>query len=150
MQPVARRLLQFDPDRLAAEYRKIEGHPWMQHPSNLLHDDAWYALPLFAVNGAMEQMVAKVGEFGPTPAFLETQAFKQVLDVFQCPFKRVRLLRLKAGGCIREHTDEPYYGDQKTVNIHIPIHTNPDVQFVVGGRQFHMQPGECWGICNGP
>jgi hypothetical protein len=146
MQPVARRLLQFDPYHLAVEYRKLEGYPWIQHPSSGLHDNAWFALPLFAVGGIMENMVDKEGEFQPTPAFLETQAFKQVIDIFQGPFKRVRLLLLKAGASIREHTDEPFYGDQETVNIHIPILTNPGVQFVVGCRQCHMQPGECWYI----
>jgi hypothetical protein len=144
MRPVACRLLQFDPHGLATEYRKIQGYPWIRHPSSMFHDNAWFALPLFAVNGAMEKMIAKEGEFHPTPALLETQAFKQVIDFFQCPLKRVRLLLLKAGGAIREHTDEPFYGDQETVNIHIPILTNPSVQFVVGGRQFYMQPGECW------
>jgi hypothetical protein len=146
MRPVARRLLQFDPNRLATEYRRLEGYPWIRHPSSMLHDNAWFALPLFAVNGAMEKMIAKQGEFRPTPVLLETQAFKQVIDFFQCPLKRVRLLLLKAGASIREHTDEPFYGDQETVNLHIPILTNPGVHFVVGGRQFHMQPGECWCI----
>ncbi len=144
MQPVASRLHQFDPQLLAAEYRKIEPYPWMRHPATSLHDDAWYALPLVAVDGAMANMIAKVGACQPTPAFLETQAFKPVLDFFQCSFKQVRLLSLQAGGCIREHTDDRFYGEQETVNIHIPIHTNNDVQFIAGGRPFHMQAGECW------
>src|SRR5262245_33136194 len=121
MQPVARRLLKFDSYELVAEYQKLESYPWIRHPASMLHDDAWFALPLVAVGGAMENMMAKVGEFQPTPAFLETQAFQQVIDVFQCPLKRVRLLLLKAGASIREHTDEPFYGNQETVNIHIPI-----------------------------
>jgi hypothetical protein len=146
MQPIARRLRQFDPQILVTEYRKLAGYAWVRHPSLMLHDDAWFAMPLFAVDGAMRKMVAKVGTFQPTQAFLETQAFKQVLDFFRCPLKRVRLLLLKAGASIREHTDEPFYGDQETVNIHIPILTNIDVQFVVGGTPFHMQPGECWSI----
>jgi hypothetical protein len=99
----------------------------------MLHDNTWFALPLFAVNGAVEKMIAKEGEFRPTAALRETQSFK-VIDFFQCPLKRIRLLLLKAGASIREHTDEPFYGDQETVNIHIPIITNPGVQLVVGGR----------------
>ena len=146
VQPVASRLHQFDPQWLAAEYRKLEPYPWMRHPANHLHDNAWYALPLVAVDGAMANMIAMVGECRPTPALLETQAFKPVLDFFQGPYKRVRLLWLQAGGSIREHTDDRFYGEQETVNIHVPIHTNNDVQFVVGGRQFHMSPGECWCI----
>lgn len=146
MQPVARRLLQFDTHRLIMEYQKLESYSWMLHPSSQLHDNGWFALPLFAVNGDVKNMVAKIGDFQPTPTFLETQAFKQVIDFFQCPLKRVRLLRLKAKGVIQEHTDEPFYDNEETVNLHILIQTNPDVQFVVGGRSLRMQLGECWCI----
>jgi hypothetical protein len=143
---VARRLLQFGPHRLTTEHRRLKGYPWIRNPSSMLHDNTCFALPLFAVSGVMEKMITKEGEFRPTPALLETQSFKQVIDFFRCPLKRVRFLLLKAGASIHEHADEAFYGDQETINIHIPFLTNPTVQFVVGGGQFHMQPGECWCI----
>lgn len=79
---------------------RLEGYRWMRHPSRILHDDAWFALPLFAVSGAMKKMKAKEGEFRPPPTLLETQAFKQVIDFFRCPLKGG-----PAGAWYHEHLD---------------------------------------------
>lgn len=56
-------------------------------------------------------------------------------------------IKLAAGEDVAQHQD---YGDyfQYVHRIHIPIITNPDVVFMVGGENKYLQEGECWEINN--
>jgi hypothetical protein len=66
---------------------------------------------------------------------------------------RIRLMRLSAGGLIKRHSDvvdrETGTAEGKILRIHIPITTNPQVQFTswdLLGRPetVHMKEGEAW------
>jgi hypothetical protein len=56
----------------------------------------------------------------------------------------VRLLRLAAGSIIREHTDSSLGEEGGDVRLHIPVVTNPSVEFYLAGKRVPMQAGECW------
>lgn len=62
-------------------------------------------------------------------------------------FIRTILTRLPAGAEIRAHRDEGY-SLKRSHRIHMPIVSNPDVQFQVGDLMFHMPVGEMWEINN--
>jgi len=67
-----------------------------------------------------------------------------VLALLHCPLTAVRLLRLKAGSSIREHSDYRLGYEDGEVRLHIPVVTNPDVNFFLAGQRLSMQEGECW------
>jgi len=61
---------------------------------------------------------------------------------------RLLLAKLLAGGKIPHHTDAGY-SLLNCHRVHIPIITNDQVAFVVGGEEINMQVGEFWEINNG-
>lgn len=60
---------------------------------------------------------------------------------------RILLARLRAGGKIDEHVDSGY-SLLNVHRIHIPVITNDDTVFSVGGAKTHMRAGEFWEIDN--
>jgi aspartyl/asparaginyl beta-hydroxylase (cupin superfamily) len=56
----------------------------------------------------------------------------------------VRFLRLAAGSVIREHRDPGLRFEEGVFRLHIPVRTNPEVEFRVGGELLQMAEGECW------
>ncbi|MEX2126059.1 MAG: tetratricopeptide repeat protein [Woeseia sp.] len=61
---------------------------------------------------------------------------------------RLILAKLLAGGKIPKHTDAGY-SLLNCHRIHLPIVTNEDVVFHVGGEEINMRAGELWEINNG-
>ncbi len=61
---------------------------------------------------------------------------------------RLLLAKLLAGGKIPHHTDAGY-SLLNCHRVHMPIITNDEVDFVVGGEKKNMQVGEFWEINNG-
>ena len=61
---------------------------------------------------------------------------------------RLVLAKLLAGGKIPHHTDAGY-SLLNCHRVHIPIITNSQVAFTVGGEEKNMQAGEMWEINNG-
>jgi hypothetical protein len=66
------------------------------------------------------------------------------LGRIQCPLRSVRLLRLAAGGAIREHRDDDLRFHEGEARLHIPLATNAAVEFYVDDKRVMMEPGECW------
>jgi len=56
----------------------------------------------------------------------------------------VRFLRLAVGSVIHEHRDPGLRVEDGVFRLHIPVRTNPDVDFRVDGQQVTMAEGECW------
>lgn len=64
--------------------------------------------------------------------------------VLRCPLKSVRLLKLTAGSHIREHRDDDLGWEAGEIRLHVPIITDPGVEFFLNGQRVVMQEGECW------
>jgi hypothetical protein len=63
-------------------------------------------------------------------------------DPLRCLFAR-----LPAGKFVAEHADiGPYF--TKTIRIHYPVISNPNVRMVCAGLSYLMRPGEVWGLNN--
>jgi hypothetical protein len=45
---------------------------------------------------------------------------------------------------IKEHTDHKLGFEDGEVRVHIPVVTNPDVEFVLNNVRVDMKEGECW------
>ena len=79
-----------------------------------------------------------------TPLMKECAYFREVLNYFQFPVLSVRLLKLEAAAEIKPHTDHELGYEDGQFRLHIPIVTNPDIEFILDGERLTMLPGECW------
>ena len=80
-----------------------------------------------------------------TPALRRCSHIRAVLDSLECRKTNVRLLRLEAGGLIREHRDPQLdLGLRNQVRLHVPVFTSALVDFVLNGTLVPLKPGELW------
>ncbi|MBO9714420.1 aspartyl/asparaginyl beta-hydroxylase domain-containing protein [Sphingomonas sp.] len=141
--------LAFDPDALAADLARLARHDWIAHFVRQNYEGDWSALPLRAHAGASHpvQMIYSppgATAFVDTPLLAETPYFRDVIAVFRCPVTCVRLMRLAAGSVIREHEDNDLAAERGWARIHVPVTTNPGVEFFLNGEPVTMRAGEAW------
>lgn len=132
--------LLFDAEALTAEIGALDDSLWQPHPSALPGNTA---LPLATVNGDPASGDALAGPMRPTPALEQCPYLLRVLGSLQVVLGRVRLMRLAAGAEVSAHIDTNHYWNER-MRVHVPIVTNPSVNFHCGDAQVHMRAGECW------
>ena len=132
--------LLFDAGALAAEIGALGEGLWQPHPSGLPGNTA---LPLVAVEGDPARGDALTGVMRPTPALERCAYLRQVLGSLGVVLGRVRLMRLAPGAEVAPHVDTNHYWNER-VRVHIPVATNPSVQFFCADAHVHMGVGECW------
>jgi quercetin dioxygenase-like cupin family protein len=133
----------FDAARLQDDLRRIDPGWWEGHLSDY-HDGNWQSISLWAPGGSRRNQFSHGGEFGPTEAMRLCEYVPEVVESLPGRKNRVRLLRLRPGGEIYPHSDPLHQITRDLVRLHIPIVTNPDVDFRVHGAPVAMQPGETW------
>lgn len=145
----------FDTEKMMHEIQLIESGAvqakWLEHYDPYL-SRAWKAIPLVSCDGRMdkpEDQRAKddYTQFCYTPIVEHLPYFKSVLEFFQCQRGRARILKLLPGAEIGEHRDineEVASFAHGQVRLHIPIATNPEVSFYVGGARYHMREGHLY------
>jgi hypothetical protein len=62
-------------------------------------------------------------------------------------FSRIMLAKLPPGSKIALHID-PYDSSINTHKIHVPIQTNPDVEFWIGHKRYHFEEGYAYEVNN--
>lgn len=136
----------FDPAALQADLATLGSGEWLAHFNTGFFNGNWSGAALRAVAGSSNSMYADThqGEFADTALLQQCEHLREVVESFKCPLRSVRLLRLTAGSNIREHRDYDLGYDAGEVRIHIPVITNPGVEFVLDGRRIIMNEGECW------
>lgn len=137
----------FDPTQLKDELPLSGGNEWKPHHQVMHYTGEWSALSLRSLNGETDNIyISPVPDpvYRNTPLLENCTYHRHVLSFFQCPLLSVRLLKLKAGAVILEHKDAELCYEKGEIRIHIPVVTNPDVEFVLGGERIHLQEGECW------
>ncbi|MDX1461887.1 MAG: aspartyl/asparaginyl beta-hydroxylase domain-containing protein [Marinirhabdus sp.] len=138
---------QFDVQALQKELDTILDMKWVAHFNTGGYIGNWNAIPLYAPNGDSEHIFAVSMEDAPLQAtgiLKECDYLRTVIQSFETEILSARLLRLEAGAFIKPHTDHALGYEDGSFRVHIPIATNPQVQFVLAGTQIRMQPGECW------
>jgi Aspartyl/Asparaginyl beta-hydroxylase len=141
---------QFDTAAMQQEVTDLLNRDWQQHYNSKHYEGDWSVLPLRSMDGQIENPYSISPRNNPhiqyadTPLLQEAPYLKSVLDFFQCEKTSVRLMRLKAGSVIKEHTDQEINFENGEARIHIPVFTNSGVAFYVAGEQVVMQEGECW------
>jgi hypothetical protein len=141
--------LTFDPAALQDDLARLEATAWTRHfiPENYQGD--WSVLPLRAPATArhpIQQIYSDPGcrDWVDTPWLLASPAITAALARFDCTVTSVRLMRLTAGSVIKQHRDADLSADYGMARIHVPVITNRQVDFRLGGNRITMAAGECW------
>jgi quercetin dioxygenase-like cupin family protein len=117
---------------------------WKLHFNTADYSGNWTSIALYSVSGEANDIQTYGGAFQPTSLLKSCSYFSAVLKQFECTKEAVRLLHLAPGSVIHEHRDRGLAYEYGSFRLHIPVHTNGEVDFIVGGCKMEMQAGECW------
>lgn len=140
--------LPIDLARLEADVALVTTEEWARHFNTSYYEGDWSGVALRSTAGVASQLYSDPNktEFIDTELLQRCTYVREVLESFQCPLRSARLLRLRAGSRILEHRDGNLGYEDGEVRVHIPVVTNPDVDFFVNGDRLDLKPGECWYI----
>lgn len=137
---------QFSAETLVAELNALNGQ-WLLHYNKADYEGEWSALPLRSIDGSV---------FNIAPEAHGSQIFADTVFLKQCPYIRsvlaqipgvqqsIRLLNLKPGAIVKSHRDRGLNFEKGEVRVHIPVTTNPQVEFYTDDERIVMKAGECW------
>jgi hypothetical protein len=147
---LARKLpLRFDPERLHADLARLAPDDWHPHFNTREYEGDWSGVALRAPARAAGTGVLQAGlhvgsDFEDTLILGHCPYLREVLAAFLCPVKSARLLKLGPGAIIREHRDYDLGLEQGEARVHVPVVTNPSVEFILDGRRVILGEGEAW------
>ncbi|WP_246263293.1 aspartyl/asparaginyl beta-hydroxylase domain-containing protein [Caulobacter soli] len=141
--------LHFDPVLLRQDLEALAATPWTAHFVRQNYEGDWSVIPLRCMAGEKHpvRMIYSdpvATDFVDTPFLEACPYFREVIATFDCPVRSVRLMRLTPGSVIKEHTDLDMGVESGSVRIHIPVTTNPDVEFLLNRRRVEMREGQVW------
>jgi len=133
-----------DADLLAAETKKVVTQFELVERGRY-SDGGWSAIGLISHEGDPHELRWLPGKYVKTPVLTLAPYLESIIDSFQCEKQRVRLMALQPGKNIYWHYD-PTESIDADVNarLHIPIITNPNVQFQICHEDQIWRPGELW------
>lgn len=137
-EPFIKLPVRFSADALAAEIRALPKTAWVPHPTGFPGNDA-----VRLVTPGGQPTDAFDGPMRPTEFLQSCPYIMEIMAELGGVWGRSRLMGLGAGGEVPEHVDAHYHW-RTHVRIHVPIVTNPGVEFTCGGDTVHMAAGECW------
>ena len=144
----ARRLpFTFDAAALKSDLERIGPREWVPHFNPQYYEGVWSGVALRSTGGHTGQLYAdpsKSKSYADTPALAKCRHIREALGAFECPLETVRLLKLAPGSRIREHSDFNLGERFGVVRVHVPVLTNPAVEFSLGGESVLMREGESW------
>ena len=136
--PLLKLPVRFCGDTLAREISVLPAHAWMPHPQKF---DGNIAVPLVSPGGG--QVHQSFGPMAPTEWLRRCPYILEIMEVLDATWGRSRLMGLEAGAVVPEHVDIHYYW-RTHLRIHIPVITNPQVDFTAAGETIHMPAGDCY------
>lgn len=141
----------FDVAAIGDKVAQVNAETWLESERERLFDVHRDTQALLLVH--FEDYQYKVPEYRELYSGFET-VLSPVVDYIASYYQnngfivRMILAKLVAGGKIPKHTDAGY-SLLNCHRIHMPITTNDDVVFLVGGEEKNMKIGELWEINNG-
>jgi ribosomal protein S18 acetylase RimI-like enzyme len=139
--------LVFDAVRLQADLDRILSEEFIPHFNQRYYEGDWSAVPLRSIGGRADQIYpdpTATRSFANTPLLERCAYVHEVLASLRVELQAVRFLRLKAGSVVKEHRDHNLSLEDGEVRLHIPVRTNPELEFVLDGKRVVMNSGEVW------
>ena len=139
----------FNVEKLQQEVQTILTQKWINHYNSNDYEGEWSSIALVSQGGKSENINAiNIGneKVSYTEITASCTYLKEIIDSFLFEKTTVRLLRLAAGAYIKPHTDNCLGYEDGVFRIHIPVITNPNVEFILDNERLIMKEGECWYI----
>ncbi|HLG54325.1 MAG TPA: aspartyl/asparaginyl beta-hydroxylase domain-containing protein [Vicinamibacterales bacterium] len=136
---------EFDPVRLADDARRLEGLIRYPQPGPH-HKGEWTGIAIHSAGG-IQSAAPGFPSLDPFAFTAEADCapyLKEILRTLPFPLHVVRVLGLPPGGVIGTHFDFDTTFQFGLIRTHIPLQTNPDVEFLIAGRRYDMRVGEFW------
>lgn len=137
----------FSEERLLKDLEVCKNFDFTLHFNINDYSGQWTSIALRSQNGEMNNIFALPqgdAHYKDTELLQECGYFKEIIDSFECEKESIRLLNLKPGSVIKEHTDYNLGYEDGIFRIHIPITTNENVHFFIDSKEVKMLPGEGW------
>lgn len=137
----------FSEEKLLDDLAICKNYNFTSHFNKNDYSGDWTSIALRSQNGEMNNIFAlpQNGEkYKDTELLQKCTYFKEVINSFECEKESIRLLNLKPGSIIKEHTDYNLGYEDGIFRIHIPIITNEEVHFFIDSKEVKMLPTECW------
>jgi hypothetical protein len=141
--------LHFDVPRMQADLEQLEAGEWMEHFVKQNFDGNWSIIPLRGPAGATHPVMMMYSDpacdhFADTTFLARCEYLPEVLAAFPFPLDAVRLMKLTPGSVIKEHRDHDLAFESGAVRIHVPVTTNPQVDFLLNGERLDLREGTAW------
>lgn len=133
--------------RLQEDVRQFVSSDWIPHFNTHNYQGDWSGIALRAVKGAHVQLYpdpAATEGYVDTEMMARCSYVPKVLETFKCELTTVRFLKLASGAFIRRHRDYALGLEDGEIRIHIPVLTNPQVEFFLDEKRLDMKEGEAW------
>lgn len=136
----------FNAAELKNDLRNFAPEDWTAHFNTQYYEGDWSGIALRAAKDAPVELYPDptASSYTDTEMLARCAYLPEVLAAFKCEIETARLLRLTVGSNIREHRDYKLGFEDGVVRIHIPMQTNPKVEFYLGGEFVQMSEGEAW------
>lgn len=137
----------FDVFSLLEDLSRCEQESFTAHFNKADYEGEWTAIGLRTPGGKQQAIYAHdlhSESYRDTDLLKSCPYFKEVIKAIECEKESVRLLNLRPGSRIKEHTDYMLGYEDGVFRIHVPIKTNAQVVFRINGERVDMKPGECW------
>ena len=136
----------FDAEALQADLNNFTDEDWTPHFNQSYYEGDWSGIALRAPKDSHLSIYPDPAaeSFEETAEMNRCSYIPEVLKSFECELETVRFLRLGAGAKILEHRDFKLGFEDGVARIHIPVATNPQVVFRLGGEDLEMKEGEAW------
>ncbi len=142
--------LTFDRVRLQQDLAGVaEAARWLPHFNTGYYEGSWSGISLRSVGGSEESIYpdpTSSAAYHDTELMRHCEYIPEVLSALGCEVTSVRFLNLTPGTIIKTHRDHTLCYEDGEVRLHIPVQTNPDVEFISDGEALAMHEGECWYI----
>lgn len=139
--------IRFDAAALGADLDGLAPDAWIPHFNTFTYEGDWSGVALRSVGGVAKQLYpdpTATEDFADTAYLDSCPGARAALAEFGCPLLSARFLKLAAGAIIREHRDLNLGYEDGELRVHVPVRTNPDVEFLLQGRPIEMREGEAW------
>lgn len=137
----------FDGEKMQEEVGRFTEEDWIPHFNKGYYSGDWSAIPLRSIEGNARSIFPDptgTKSYADTIHMQNNNYLREVVNSFKCDKIDVRLLRLKAGSVIKEHRDFGLAFEDGEVRLHVPITTNPNLEFYLNQQRVVMNVGECW------
>jgi len=136
--PLLRLPIRFSAEALTRDVSSLPRSAWVAHPNAFPGNNA---VRLITTGGMPTDALG--GGMAPTEYLQACPYILELMSELGGTWGRSRLMGLAPGAEVPAHVDSHYYW-RTHIRIHIPVITNPAVEFTCGDQTVHMAAGECW------